>query len=549
MKRHIVLLVLVLLAVIPQLRLLFSPGFYPMHDDTQVARVVAMGKALRNGQFPVRWVQDLGYGYGYPIYNFYAPLPYYVGGVLYAVGINGLYATKLMFIIGVLAAAIAMYIMTVPVLGRLGAWVTAVAYSYMPYHAIQLYIRGSIGEYWSTIFIPFIVLGILLLVKERHYAARFFLGLGICGVVLSHTLMGFATITMLILVVVFVSVATLLRKIEKKYLTTLIMGIILGLGLSAFFWLPAFVEMKETAVSSQIGATADFRDHFVCVSQLWYSPWGFGGSQAGCIDGLSFSLGKIFVVLGGVSIFFALVTKTIKTFPFLVGLIVCLVSLFFMLPVSRPVWEILPQFSYLQYPWRFLTLFIVGLSVLIGSLFVSITNNILRLCISLVMIVAIVVINIDKFQPKYLYNQEPLVFESVEELRYRASKVSDEYLPQTFVRPQSIEEIGLTPIKESETYALKIVIDKETYKKFEFESTATQDIILQHAHFPGWIYIVNGQVQPLRLTMGRPIITIPKDFSTAEMKLTDTMPRKIGNLISLIFVVLLVYTYGKKTIS
>src|SRR5437870_2917084 len=81
---------------------LFHSGFFPMHDDTQVARVYEMGKALHDGMFPVRWVQDLGYGYGYPIFNFYSPLPYYIGGFLNLFGLDALLATKMTFIIGIL---------------------------------------------------------------------------------------------------------------------------------------------------------------------------------------------------------------------------------------------------------------------------------------------------------------------------------------------------------------------------------------------------------------------------------------------------------------
>ena len=65
---------------------LFISGFFPMHDDTQVARVFEMGKMLKEGTFPVRWVPDLGYGYGYPLFNFYAPLAYYVGGFFMLLG-------------------------------------------------------------------------------------------------------------------------------------------------------------------------------------------------------------------------------------------------------------------------------------------------------------------------------------------------------------------------------------------------------------------------------------------------------------------------------
>src|SRR5258708_28033380 len=81
---------------------LFHAGFFPMHDDTQVARVFEMGQALKDGMFPVRWVSDLGYGYGYPVFNFYAPLAYYFGGILVLFGLNALIATKVMFVVGIM---------------------------------------------------------------------------------------------------------------------------------------------------------------------------------------------------------------------------------------------------------------------------------------------------------------------------------------------------------------------------------------------------------------------------------------------------------------
>ena len=87
MKFRIGLIIVVILSFF-MIKPLWVNGYFPMHDDTQVARVVEMGRALRAGQFPVRWVSDLGYGYGYPIYNFYGPLPYYAGGALQAMGVT-----------------------------------------------------------------------------------------------------------------------------------------------------------------------------------------------------------------------------------------------------------------------------------------------------------------------------------------------------------------------------------------------------------------------------------------------------------------------------
>ena len=46
------------------IRSLFHSGFFPMHDDEQIARLYELHQALSAGQFPPRWVANLGFGYG-----------------------------------------------------------------------------------------------------------------------------------------------------------------------------------------------------------------------------------------------------------------------------------------------------------------------------------------------------------------------------------------------------------------------------------------------------------------------------------------------------
>src|SRR5438105_14238845 len=115
---------------------LFISGFFPIHDDTQVARVFEMKKSLADGMFPARWVADLGYGYGYPIFNFYAPLAYYTGG-LFAFVFDALIATKLMMVFGILLAGIFMYLFAREFWGEIGGVVSGALYLYAPYHAVD----------------------------------------------------------------------------------------------------------------------------------------------------------------------------------------------------------------------------------------------------------------------------------------------------------------------------------------------------------------------------------------------------------------------------
>ena len=166
MKKIIVLLAVILLSTFGILSLL-GPSYFPMHDDTQVGRVVSMARSLSDGQFPVRWVSDLGYGYGYPIFNFYGPLPYYIGGALTNLGIPAMFATKIMMGLGMILAPLLAFLVLEQFLGVMAAAVSAILFMYAPYHAVQLYVRGAVGELYATAFLP-----LLFMVLRHLYCQR-----------------------------------------------------------------------------------------------------------------------------------------------------------------------------------------------------------------------------------------------------------------------------------------------------------------------------------------------------------------------------------------
>src|SRR5260370_36359340 len=87
-----------LFAIIP----LFHSGLFTMHDDEQVARLSQMYLVLSQGQFPPRWIPDLGFGFGYPLFNFYPPLVYYLGSVIHFIGFSFIDSTKIVMGIGFL---------------------------------------------------------------------------------------------------------------------------------------------------------------------------------------------------------------------------------------------------------------------------------------------------------------------------------------------------------------------------------------------------------------------------------------------------------------
>jgi len=164
--------VIVLVLTLPIIWPLFHNGYFPMHDDTQPTRVFEMAKALKDGQFPVRWVSDLGYGFGYPIFNFYAPLPYYFGALWIVIEISALTATKMMFGMGIILSGLTMYLLAKKLWGIMGGIVSAVFYLYAPYHAVQIYVRGAVGEYWAYGFLP-LIFKLLLAISKTIYYSKF----------------------------------------------------------------------------------------------------------------------------------------------------------------------------------------------------------------------------------------------------------------------------------------------------------------------------------------------------------------------------------------
>lgn len=524
MKKAIGFLIVLVLSYW-MIRPILGAGYFPMHDDTQVARVVEMGRALREGQFPVRWVRNLGYGYGYPIFNFYGPLPYYVGGFFYALGLSGLVATKLMMGLGLVLAGVTMYFALSHIVGVSGGILAAAFYMYAPYHAVDAYVRGAVGEYYALIFLPLIFLGFF---KKRILVGA----LGIAGLVVSHTILGYAGM-------IFVTLAYVASKMRKDIL----IFILLGLGLSAFFWLPAMTEMKYTNVASQVSASADFRDHFVCLPQLWNSVWGFGGSAKGCLDGFSFKVGKVHLLFGLLALF-GLIKK--RKYIVVAGASIFLLSVFFMLPVSKLVWEAIPLFAYVQYPWRFLAFAIFGISLMTGGLVYAVRAKQVRWAIVALSIAVLLSVEAKRFVPQYTYSRPAGDFETASDIRFRVSKISDEYLPAAVVRPAKEDEVPRDTILESDEYLMEVNQESVTYNKFSFHTKQEGRVRINVAYFPGWWYMVNDSYVTPDVISGLPVLSVPTGDTVVQMQFKDTPIRAWGNIISIVSVVVFLSLYDRK---
>ncbi|MCB0037277.1 MAG: hypothetical protein KDE51_24770, partial [Anaerolineales bacterium] len=119
-------------------------------------RLHQLETAVRDGHFPVRWMPDANYGYGYPFFNFYAPFAFYVAVLFRFLGFSIVRSIQISQLLAFLVAAGGMF-----KLGRRWfkdewmALLASVAYTVAPFHLVNVYVRGdSIAEFWAMAFYP-----------------------------------------------------------------------------------------------------------------------------------------------------------------------------------------------------------------------------------------------------------------------------------------------------------------------------------------------------------------------------------------------------------
>lgn len=575
MFKNVGICILLIVLSLPTVFPLFHEGFFSMHDDTQVVRVGQMYKAIQDGQFPVRWVADLGYGYGYPIFNFYGPLPYYIGALCMFLGASVLLATKLMFIVGILGASITMFLLARNIWGTFPGIVAAIIYQYAPYHAVDIYVRGAVSEFWAIALLPLIFLGIVLIEKttinkkytNRVFAsASFLISISYACLVVTHNItvmlvslfLGIGILGILLYVGFFYFVQHKLRK--KLLIKTLVIcgSLVTGLGLSAFFWIPAFAETSYTNVSSVIGGGADYHDHFVYLDQLWDSPWGYGGSVQGKADGLSFKVGKIPIVLSLFSLvllawqFFAKsASKRLIVYSIYI-VVTILVAIFMSTSFSQFIWDKIPIFAYIQFPWRFLVFIILGLSLLSGALF-TIRKDFFIYSISILLVVFIIFVNRKYFVPQQYIVLDNSVYSSDQYAKWWVSRLSDEYMPKEFKKPIGLQNIVTNKFIINNEIQIKKSMITTTRYQIDYISPKDSALHVNVAYFPGWMVLLDKNFYQFSIKNDGIDLMLPAGDHILEIRRSNTTIETIANTISLFCLVSIFgtmvglrYSYDKK---
>lgn len=482
---------LILLLQIPLILPFFHKGFFPSHDNVQVVRVFEMYQSLRFGDIPPRWSANLLFGRGYPLYVFYAPLPFYIGALLAFIKTNFLLATKAVFVLSFFMGGLGIYFLTKEWWGKLPALVAAIAFSYAPYRAIDVYVRGNLAEFFSFSLFPWVLwLNLKVLTTpangRKKWEALFILFLFFQEI--SHNISCFIFFFFLLIFNIFY-LLFLRRKDYEELVFVLGRALCLSLLMSAFFWIPLLYESRFVLIGKFINSP--YQDYFLTLKKIWDAPWGWGGyvDPAGA---LSLRLGKSLIISSLLAVVLNLFTKNIfkKLFNFLFFSLAFF--LFLELRESDFIWKYFAFLHFLQFPWRFHILTTMMMALLSGGAVFLVTSRWcqnkkrpwLSIVVALLLSFFFIKENVAFFKPR-LYWDAPAAAET--------TTWDDEYLPKWVkVKPKDYtgEKIkfveGKGVISEIEWGYLT--------KRFTVDNQTEGSIIeIAHVYYPGWQVYIDGR--------------------------------------------------------
>jgi hypothetical protein len=534
LKKNFFYCLLIIVAVVPLLEL-FHPGLPITHDgQDHVARIANFYTNLAEGALIPRWAGNLNWGYGHPILMFLYPLPSYATSLIHFLGFSFVDSIKIFFALAFIASGLTMYLWLKEFLIKEGAFVGAMLYVFAPYRFVDLYVRGAIGEHAAFIFPPLILYFLFRLSKKWSYGYLLGGSVSLACLILAHNAISLMFLPLIILYAIF-----LIWQSKRKRLLVLssLFLVILGFALSAFFWIPAFMEGKYTL--RDIVTKGSVNDRFMPLQQLFYGDWGYGISGY-----FSVQVGLLhwFFVFLSVPFVFMLKKKMDKNWILsCAAILFFFFTIFLMTSYSQLIWEKITTLQKFQFPWRFLSLS-VFLSSLLGAVVMSdlhLRFHILRSKYILIIFIGLALFfNKDYWHPKdYSYKPESFytnVFNSTTDTGESSPIWSVRFMEK---RPNAHMEVydGKAVIKERERTS--------TLHGYTVDASRRTLMRENTLYFPGWKVLVDNEAVPVEFQSqkNRGIMTffVEKGKHEVVIRFEETKLRMLANVISLVSLLVL----------
>jgi hypothetical protein len=538
-----VALALLVIALVP-IAFPFLKRGYPAGHDTgaHVTYAYRFDQAWQQGQIPVRWVEGTRPGYNQPLFNFYQVGFYYVVELVHLVVPRLSQAVKVTIVLLWWMGAGFVFLLFRRC-GIAAAVIAAVTFALSPYLIVDGLIRSSYPEIAAIAFVT----GVLWAL-DRWLTTGRTRYIPIVVVLVAMTLLCHLPAVLITAPMCAAHVICLAwtRQTTTRRVIGLAFATVLGVGLAAFYVMPALLELDLIQIRGMTEHGMDFHQNFVPPQQwLRYAfeyGWSFGASVRDVTDLLPVHISAahwIFIVS-------AIVVSVVHAWRHpidwrVAGLIqwlaVTAFAMFMMTSSSAFAWDAIPALSYIQFPWRFFMLLSISGAAL-GALLMSFATSRRLQAALLILIVGLQVhLYHRRLRPAYYV---PFTEMMIDDPAWRHTPAAAEY----GFYERAYDPVGVTRWPSERLGRWTIVDGKGTVDARALadaslmlaSSSDTPMTVRVNSHaFPGWSAWIDGREAGLTPTSpdGYMELAVPAGTHDIAVRLTDTPIRAAANTISI----------------
>ena len=546
--------VLCILLIGPAVWWLTQVDYFSSHDgDLHRWRIWEFWQIWQYGQVPVRWSTDLGYGFGSPLFTYYNPLAYLLGGAMQGWGLDSADAAKLVFGASLGVMMVGMYVLADEwyrgqAAGRWAALVAATMCVYAPYMLANVYRRGAMAETLALGIAPWVLWTVLLSLRRRDLRSHLAVGLSVGMLILTHNLtaVAFAPVAGVMvlgwLVVKRIGWANGVQAVGK-----LLLAATLGLAISGFYLVPVVGQLSYVRIHhvEHSVAPSKYLERFIPATDpvqarpihdysLYFDRELRSVPRLGLVQAAVIVTG---LVVGGV--------MAHRRRPMEIALAVGLAAAIFMVsPASQIIWDIALSKAPFVFPWRFL-----GIIAILGGLVAGrlAAFRVYGAPIALALIIAIVVAGMwVQVDPSKWQNYRGPASNAGEFERWTGLvglTTYDEYLPTRVMR---VSREWFDPIQSGDARSAAIAGAKlaevgESHWQFEVATAEPTTITLDVFYFPSWRATIDGRPAETRAIseLGLLGIDLPAGTHRVEVFQEATELERVGLVVSVLAVIAL----------